>query len=188
MIKDLLKAGKTIILDKSGLTDEDRMIISIVLSNTLYDHNEKHSSGTPQDQNKVIPFIYVVEEAHLLLSRERVREGSIFVNFAKTGRSFKIGLVMVTQRPSSIEDNILSQCDNFITFRLTFEEDVKDLVKASGGAFTGYEVDIQNLDRGAAVVAFGETRRVQTIKFFPWAEKRAKSRLSDETLEPSGNN
>lgn len=188
IIKDLLRAGKTLILDKSGLTDEDRMIISIVLSNALYDHNEKHSSGTPQDQNKVIPFVYVVEEAHLLLSRERVREGSIFVNFAKTGRSFKIGLVLVTQRPSSIEDNILSQCDNFITFRLTFEEDIKDLVKASGGAFTGYEVDIQNLDRGAAVVAFGETRKVQTMRFFPWTEKRAKSRLSDETLEATGNN
>ena len=33
-----------------------------------------------------------------MLSKEKVREGSIFGNFAKTGRSFQIGLALVTQR------------------------------------------------------------------------------------------
>ena len=180
-IRDLLKEGKTIILDKSGLGDEDRMILSTVLANSLYDHNERYSSGGPEEQRKVIRFVYVVEEAHLLLSKEKVREGSIFVNFAKTGRSFQIGLALVTQRPSGIDDNILSQCDNFATLRLTFEEDVKDLVKASGGAFGGYESDVQNLERGQAVVAFGEPRKVQPVQFFNWTLERARSRLSAET-------
>jgi DNA helicase HerA-like ATPase len=179
-IKYLLRQGKTIILDKSGLADEDRMILSTVLANSLYDHNERHSSGSRDHQQKVIRFVYVVEEAHLLLSKEKVREGSIFVNFAKTGRSFQIGLVLVTQRPSGVDDNILSQCDNFVTLRLTFEQDVKDLVRASGGAFAGYEADVQNLQRGHAVVAFGEPRKVQPVRFFSWSPQRAVSRLSDE--------
>jgi DNA helicase HerA-like ATPase len=125
--------------------------------------------------------VYVVEEAHLLLSKKKVDEGSIFVNFAKTGRSFQIGLVLVTQRPSGIDDNILSQCHNFSTLRLTFEQDVRDLVKASGGAFGSYESDIQNLERGQAVVAFGEPPKVQPVQFFEWTPERASSRLSEET-------
>ena len=159
------------------------MILSTVLANDLYQHNEDYSSGSRERQREVVPFVYIVEEAHLLLSKEKVREGSIFVNFAKTGRSFQIGLALVTQRPSSIDDNILSQCDNFATLRLTFEEDVKDLVKASGGAFSGYESDIQNLERGQAVVAFGEPCKVQPVQFFEWTEERASSRLSEETAQ-----
>ncbi len=176
-IVKLLQQGKTVLLDKSGLTDEDRMIISTVIANRLYTLNERNSSGPKEDQAKVVRFVYLVEEAHLLLSQERVREGSIFVNFAKTGRSFQIGLLPVTQRPSSIDDNILSQCDNFVTLRLTFEDDVRDLIKASGGAFAGFESDIANLDRGAAVVAFGEPRKVQPVQFYDWTEQRAHTRL-----------
>lgn len=179
----LLQQGKMVLLDKSGLTDEDRIIISTVVAHRLYMENERHSSGSKEDQAKVVRFVYLVEEAHLLLSRERVREGSIFVNFAKTGRSFQIGLVPVTQRPSSIDDNILSQCDNFVTLRLTFEDDVRDLIKASGGAFSGFESDIASLDRGAAVVAFGEPRKVQPVQFYDWTEQRSSTRLGTDEDE-----
>ena len=178
-LRELLRQGATIILDKSGLTDGDRSIISTVIANELYKHNERYSSGNRMEQKQVIPFIYIVEEAHLLLSRERVSEGSVFVDFAKTGRSFQIGLVAVTQRPSSVDSNILSQFDNFITFRLTSELDVKDLVRAKS-EFAGYEGDIRTMHRGAAVTAFGEPTKVQSIQAFDWTPERAKTLLSDE--------
>lgn len=178
-LRRLLKKGKTIILDKSGLTDGDKSIISTVIAKELYSHNEKYSSGSRDVQKHVIPFVYIVEEAHLLLSKEKAMEGSVFVDFAKTGRSFQIGLVAVTQRPSSVDTNILSQFDNFVTFRLTNEQDVKDLVKAKS-EFQGYEGDIRTMRRGAAVTAFGEPTKVQSIQVFNWSEERAKSLLSDE--------
>lgn len=178
-IKELLKSGATIILDKSGLTDGDKSIISTVIANNLYNHNYEFSSGNKTEQAKVIPFVYLVEEAHLLLSSDKAKEGSVFVNFAKTGRSFQIGLVAVTQRPSSVDTNILSQFDNYITFRLTNEQDVKDLIKAKSD-FQGYEGDIRVMKRGAAITAFGEPTKVQTIQVFEWTEKRAGTLLSEE--------
>jgi hypothetical protein len=187
-LRELLRQGATIILDKSGLTDVDRSIISTVIANELYKHNERFSSGNQKEQKKVIPFVYVVEEApfvyvveeaHLLLSREKVTEGSVFVDFAKTGRSFQIGLVAVTQRPSSVDTNILSQFDNFVTFRLTSRRDVTDLVEAKS-EFQGYEGDIREMVRGAAVTAFGEPTKVQSIKVFNWTEQCAGSLLSEE--------
>jgi DNA helicase HerA-like ATPase len=181
-LRELLKKGATIILDKGGLTESDRLIISTVIANELYKHNEKFSSGEMAEQEKVIPFIYLVEEAHQLLSSERAKEGSTFVNFAKTGRSFQIGLAAVTQRPSSVDTNILSQFDNYITFRLTNEQDVKDLVKAKSD-FQGFEGDIRTMKRGAAITAFGEPTKVQSIQVFEWTEERVKTLLSVEQAQ-----
>ncbi|MEM9680568.1 MAG: ATP-binding protein [Bacteroidota bacterium] len=178
-VRELLKSGATIIVDKSGLTDPQKAVISTVLASELYNHNEKYSSGNKKAQQKVIPFVYLVEEAHLLLSRERAREGSVFVNFAKTGRGFQIGVVAVTQRPSSVDINILSQFDNYVTFRLTNKKDVDDLVRAKS-EFEGYEGEIRTMETGMAVTAFGEPTKVQSIKGFNWNEERAKSLLSKE--------
>jgi hypothetical protein len=179
-LRQLLKKGATIILDKGGgLTDSDKNIISTVIANELYKHNEKFSSGSEADQKEVIPFVYLVEEAHLLLSDERAKEGSTFVNFAKTGRSFQIGLAAVTQRPSGVDTNILSQFDNYITFRLTNDQDVRDLVKAKSD-FQGYEGDIRTMKRGSAITAFGEPTKVQSIQVFEWTQERAEKLLSEE--------
>jgi energy-coupling factor transporter ATP-binding protein EcfA2 len=182
-VRNYLAQGATIILDKNGLTDAQKVIVSTVLANDLYKHNETWSAGTPDEQKKVIPFVYLVEEAHNLLSKEKASEGSVFVNFAKTGRSFSIGLVAVTQRPSSVDMNILSQFDNYITFRLTNDQDVRDLVKAKSD-FNGYDEEIRTMRRGMAVTAFGEPTKVQSIMGFAWTSQRAKSRVSDvETKE-----
>ncbi|MEO7841753.1 MAG: ATP-binding protein, partial [Anaerolineales bacterium] len=182
-LRQLLKDGATIILDKGGgLTDSDKNIISIVIANDLYKNNEKYSSGNIDEQKKVIPFVYLVEEAHLLLSQERAKEGSTFVNFAKTGRSFQIGLAAVTQRPSGVDTNILSQFDNYITFRLTNDQDAKDLVKAKSD-FQGYEGDIRTMKRGAAITAFGEPTKVQSIQVFEWTKERSATLLSVEQTE-----
>ena len=176
----MLRNGATIILDKGGgLSDSDKNIISIVIANELYKHNEKYSSGNEHEQKKVIPFVYLVEEAHSLLSKERAIEGSTFVNFAKTGRSYQIGLIAVTQRPSGVDTNILSQFDNYISFCLINEQDVKDLVKAKSN-FKGFEGDIRKMGRGAAVSAFGEPTKVQSIQVFEWTKDRSTRLLSDE--------
>lgn len=182
-LRQLLKEGATIILDKGGgLTDSDKNIISIVLANDLYKNNEKYSSGNIVEQKNVIPFVYLVEEAHLLLSQERAKEGSTFVNFAKTGRSFQIGLAAVTQRPSGVDTNILSQFDNYITFRLTNDQDARDLVKAKS-EFQGYEGDIRTMKRGAAITAFGEPTKVQSIQVFEWTKERSETLLSEEQIK-----
>jgi DNA helicase HerA-like ATPase len=159
------------------------MVVSTVLANELYRHNAMYSAGTPEEQEaNVIPFVYLVEEAHLMLSREQASEGSVFVNFAKTGRSFQIGLIAVTQRPSSIDTNILSQFDNFVTFRLTNEQDVKDLIKAKSD-FRGYEEEIRTMQRGMAVTAFGEPTKVQSIQGFSWTSDRASSLLLENEYQ-----
>lgn len=46
-----------------------------------------------------------------------------FERIAKEGRKYGFGLVVVSQRPSDVSRTILSQCNNFISLRLTNDAD-----------------------------------------------------------------
>jgi DNA helicase HerA-like ATPase len=91
------------------------------------------------------PLVFVCDEAHLYLpeksetnpSEERALEN--FEKIAKEGRKYGVGLLVVSQRPSDVSETILSQCNNFITLRLTNNSDqgvVKKLLPDSMESFT----------------------------------------------------
>jgi hypothetical protein len=176
---ELTKAGATIIRDKSYLSDSDRVVISTVIADLWYILTKSAGSGNLEEEAKNAPFVYVVEEGHNLLSTEMLRGETVFIDFAKTGRSFRIGLVAITQQPSSIEAKITSQFDNWITLRLVRERDVKDLVSATS-AFQGYEGEIRSLAKGSSLAMFDETSRVRSVQVFERTDERARTLLSKE--------
>lgn len=97
------------------------------------------------ESEKRQPLVFVCDEAHLYLpkksetnpSEERALEN--FEKIAKEGRKYGVGLLVVSQRPSDVSETILSQCNNFITLRLTNDKDqgvVKKLLPDSMESFT----------------------------------------------------
>ena len=86
------------------------------------------------DPDKRTPITIVCDEAHLYLptkeSADTVQQQALynFERIAKEGRKYGISLFAVSQRPSDISKTILSQCNNYIVFRLTNEND-KNVVK-----------------------------------------------------------
>ena len=73
-----------------------------------------------------MPTIAVLEEAQSVLGR-RTSEESPFVQWAKEGRKYGLGAIMVTQQPGSMAPELLSQGDNFFTFHLLSADDLKTL-------------------------------------------------------------
>lgn len=70
------------------------------------------------------PLLCVLEEAHLYLDTSG--ESSAFRSVrrvAKEGRKYGIGILLVTQRPSDIDQSILSQCGTFFCMRLSNSQD-----------------------------------------------------------------
>lgn len=77
--------------------------------------------------NNDTPFLLVYEEAHKYvpnsdLIKYRASRESI-ERIAKEGRKYGITLMLASQRPSEISETIFSQCNNFITMRLTNPND-----------------------------------------------------------------
>ena len=125
-----LKDGKTVIVDLSLRDSTDASIISTMIVRRLFEDNKRNY--TELKEKDIIRCVIVVEEAQNVLSEEHVRtSNNPFVKVAKEGRKFGIGLVAITQRPSTISDDIRSQAENFFTFYMGNSDDIKALVKSN---------------------------------------------------------
>ena len=66
------------------------------------------------------PLLVVMEEAHRYLSSDIKNLATESVQrIAKEGRKYGIGAMVVSQRPSEVDETILSQCGTFFTLRLS---------------------------------------------------------------------
>lgn len=107
---------------------------------------------------KRTPFALICDEAHLYLP---VREDSdavekqalaTFERIAKEGRKYGVSLVVVSQRPSDVSRTILSQCNNFLTLRLTNDSDQAVIKRLMPDSLAGLVEALPLLDTGEALL------------------------------------
>ena len=106
------------ILDLSGVpsTVLERLIGSIlkVVYESLFWSREKSEGGIDR------PLLVVMEEAHRYLSSGADSLASETVQrIAKEGRKYGVGAMVISQRPSEVDETILSQCGTFFALRLS---------------------------------------------------------------------
>ena len=114
--------GKPIsIVDVSGVPSEITSVVVAVLSRMTFDF-AIWSRNEPQR-----PILLVCEEAHRYIpsGRGEVNSsvGRILGRIAKEGRKYGVSLGLITQRPSDLEEGVLSQCGTIIAMRLNNERD-----------------------------------------------------------------
>ena len=110
------------ILDISDVPSDIMMSIAGTLLNITYEAmfwgQEVEVGGRKQ------PLLIVLEEAHSYL---RSGENSIasrnVQRIAKEGRKYGVGLMLVTQRPSELDETVLSQCGTIIALRMNNSRD-----------------------------------------------------------------
>lgn len=123
-ISDLVKEGKTIILDLSIGSEEMRKLISDKIARKIFNNNMiMYTEG-----KKPAYVIFYVEEAHNLIGKEMDLKDT-WPRIAKEGAKYKIGLVYSTQEPSSINKNILSNTENWFVTHLNNEDELRTLAK-----------------------------------------------------------
>lgn len=120
------------IIDLSGVPFEVLSITVSLISRLLFEFGYfykrlRHSTNPNETINNDAPFLLVYEEAHKYvpnsdLVKYRASRESI-ERIAKEGRKYGITLMLASQRPSEISETIFSQCNNFITMRLTNPND-----------------------------------------------------------------
>lgn len=110
------------ILDMSGIPTEVMVSISGTLLKIIYDAlfwGQELSIGGKQQ-----PLLVVLEEAHnYLKAGEKSISSKTIQSIAKEGRKYGVGLVLVTQRPSELDDTVLSQCGTILALRMNNARD-----------------------------------------------------------------
>ena len=118
-----LGGGKPItILDLSGVPSSilERLIGSIlkIVYEALFWSREKTEGGIER------PLLIVMEEAHRYLSdKSGVLASEMIQRIAKEGRKYGVGAMVVSQRPSEVNETVLSQCGTFFAMRLSNPSD-----------------------------------------------------------------
>jgi hypothetical protein len=84
-------------------------------------------------RNRRQPVLIVIDEAHNVCPREpssdmQAMSTEAVIRIAGEGRKFGLYLLLASQRPSKIHDNVLSQCDNLLLMRMNSDADLARLV------------------------------------------------------------
>lgn len=146
------------VLDLSGIPSSVLLeLIGAILSiiyETLFWGRDRAEGGRQRPQ------LIVMEEAHRYLGREANNPAREMVQrIAKEGRKFGIGAMIVSQRPSEIDDTILSQCGTFIALRLTNSTDRSKVQAALPDNLSGIADSLSVLRTGEAIIT-GEAARL----------------------------
>ncbi|NQU80462.1 MAG: ATP-binding protein [Bacteroidetes bacterium] len=105
------------ILDLSGIPSEIMTPISGSILKIMYDSlfwgQNLNVGGRKQ------PLLIVLEEAHnYLKSGENSISSRTVQTISKEGRKYGVGLLLVTQRPTELDETVLSQCGTTIALRM----------------------------------------------------------------------
>lgn len=146
------------ILDLSGIpsTVMSRLVGGIlnVIYQALFWGREMPDGGRARPQ------LIVMEEAHRYLNKEGTSPARDMVQrIVKEGRKFGIGAMVVSQRPSEVDDTILSQCGTFFALRLSNSTDRSRVQASLPDNLSGVVDSLPILRTGEAII-IGEAAKL----------------------------
>ncbi len=149
------------------------------------------------------PIALLCDEAHLYIPERTNQDATSelglksFERIAKEGRKYGVSLTVISQRPSEVNRTVLSQCNNFISLRLTNAEDQSVIKKLLPDNLAGLTEVLPILDIGEALVvgdaSLLPTRIIideptikpesATIKFWKeWSSDKAKQDIANAVI------
>jgi hypothetical protein len=153
------------ILDLSAIPSEVMQTIAGCILKITYDAlfwGQKTTVG-----GKLQPLLVVLDEAHTYLKAGDESISSRTVQaIAKEGRKYGVGLLLVTQRPSELDETVLSQCGSIIALRMTNSRDKGHVVSAMQDELREMADVLSGLRTGEAIVSGEAVRIPSRIKFF----------------------
>ncbi len=108
---------------------------------------------SPVKDPRNLPVILVtVEEAPSILNPELMRGQSVFKDISRQGRKFNIGLLVISQQVSVLDNVILSQMNTEINLRLGNEREIRACIENASVNITGFENEFRVMARGEALL------------------------------------
>ncbi|MEM5815005.1 MAG: ATP-binding protein [Candidatus Aenigmatarchaeota archaeon] len=178
-VEEIVEAGKITIIDVSRMRSEElRNLLVALLTREIYRlrvlsrKEEERAKISGEKPRFSFPITWIVfEEAHNFIPAERevASSGPIKI-LARQGREPGVGVIVITQMPSRLHQDILSQTDIVISFRLTSQDDLTAL-HAVMQTYMEEEIEgyINSLPRvpGASIILDDNLEKVFTVAIRP---------------------
>ena len=112
-----------------------------------------------------MPIHLMYEEAHRYIQKDLDNEilgYNIFERIAKEGRKFGFVMDLITQRPTELSETVLSQCSNFIIFKINHPTDL-DYIRKMVPNISADVIEKQKSLQSGTCVAFGRMMKIPMI-------------------------
>lgn len=172
------------ILDLSGIPSEITSSISGTLLKIIYDG--LFWGVNTKVGGKKQPLLIVLEEAHSYLKAGEHSISSRTVQMiAKEGRKYGVGLLLVTQRPSELDETVLSQCGTMIALRMNNSKDRGHIRSAVQDELQSMVDLLPSLRTGEALISGEAVKIPSRVKFYKIANapKSSDPKASEKWLE-----
>ncbi len=130
--KELVRYGAISVVSLAGYTSDFQATIYSLVADDIF-------AARVNDELK-LPVILLLEEAHNFVPGKantvaEARSVEITKQIAQEGRKFGVGLILISQRPSRLDETTLSQCNSFVIMRMVNPADqnfVRRVVESLG--------------------------------------------------------
>ena len=112
-----------------------------------------------------IPFHILLEEAHRYVQNDNDKfllGYNIFERISKEGRKYGVLLGLISQRPSELSETCLSQCNNFMIYKMLHPRDV-DYIREMVPNITDDVVKRIRILQPGTCMAFGTAFKLPTL-------------------------
>ena len=112
-----------------------------------------------------VPFHIFVEEAHRFIQDDMDKKlfgYNVFERIAKEGRKYGILINLISQRPVDISETVISQCSNFLIFKMNHPRDL-EYIKKMLPNISAEVVEKQKTLQPGTCVSFGMAFKVPLI-------------------------
>ena len=182
-IRDIVRPGKITVIDVSAYRQAIGMegtkdIIVALLGKRLFEDRmlfrkeEEMKLVRGEKRESSMPIVWMfIDEAHMFMPKDEENIAlTVLLEWVRVGRQPGLSLVLATQRPEKLHPDAISQCDLFISHRMTAEPDIK----AVGALRPNYMH--QDFDRyysemprskGFALIIDDNTEKIWMVKIRP---------------------
>ena len=161
-VRDMFIKNNLVKIDLSDIDDDFAKVLTKIYSKLLFNYT------TSLEKRGSLSFNIILEEAHRYVQNDNdinIIGYNIFDRITKEGRKYGTLLTFITQRPSELSTTSLSQCANFIVFRVFHPADLEIVRTMSTNVSMANIEQIKSLSPGSAF-AFGVGFKIPTLVNF----------------------
>ncbi len=159
LVSNNSKKAQIININLEGLDDAVSKAIVKIYTRMIFDFSKDNANRA------TIPFHLFLEEAHRYIQKDQdvfLLGYNIFERIAKEGRKYGVILGIISQRPMEISDTVVSQCSNFMIFKMTHPKDIKYIEEMLPNISQDVIEKMKILQPGTCV-AFGSAFKIPMI-------------------------
>lgn len=182
-MKEFAKPGAITTIDVStykqaiGMESIQELIVGLLgkklyEERMLYRKEEEKNLLEGKRKTSEMPIIWmIIDEAHMFMPQDRPSMAlDVLLQWIRVGRQPGLSLILATQRPNKLHSEAISQCDLFLSMRMTAQEDIQ-AVSSIRPSYLNIPMDKYYAqmpkEQGYAILVDDNSEKVMLLKIRP---------------------